>query len=70
MGKSLLGKGNSRNGGPEAERRTANAKKGQELQMRLKRQRLDHVRLFRPYEEFGFEVGMGGIRAEIVMRRF
>ena len=56
--------------GPEAERSTANAKKGQELQMRLKRQRLDHVGLFRPYEEFGFEVGMGGIRAEIVMRRF
>ena len=68
--KSFSGSNNSMCKGPEAERSTANAKKGQELQMRLKRQRLDHVGLFRPYEEFGFEVGMGGIRAEIVMRRF
>lgn len=56
--------------GPEAERSTVNAKRGQELQMRLKRQRLDHAGLFRPYEKFDFEVGMGYIRAEIVMRRF
>ena len=40
--------------GPGAERNTVNAKRGQELHMRLKRQRLDHVGLFRPYEEFWF----------------
>ena len=50
--------------------RQKGTKRGQELQMRLKRQRLDHVGLFRPYEKFGFEVGVGYIRAEIVMRRF
>lgn len=40
--------------GPEAERSTVNAKRGQEFQMRLKRQRLDHVGFCRPYEEFWF----------------